>query len=70
MRVLGNLLYCDIEGHFRGSSRLSLRGDTGGWNSWKSVHIELYGDTAAVAVVVANMTPNTACIAFKLDQIK
>ena len=25
---------------------------------------------AVVAVVVANMTPNTACIAFKLDQIK
>ena len=34
------------------------------------VHIEFYGDIAAVAVVVANMTPNTACIAFKLDQIK
>ena len=32
--------------------------------------IEFYGDTAVVAVVVANMTPNTACIAFKLDQIK
>ena len=42
MRVLGNLLYCDIEGHFRGSSRLSLRGDTGGWNSWKFLRPGLY----------------------------
>ena len=33
------------------------------------VHIEFYGDIAGVAEE-ANMTPNTGCIAFKLDQIK
>ena len=60
MLVLGNLLYWDIVGHFRGNSGLGLQGDEAGGLEGRSENfasqrrfIEFYGDNE-------KMTPNSS----------